>query len=221
LICRTRPSGSSFRLAAGRWPLVLFALLLGLVLHLPPASASDAAGIEVRDAWIRLPPPKSHAAGYLTLVNGSGGARTLVAARSDRAERVEIHRSEMREGVARMVPVESVTLPAEGALVFEPRGLHLMLMHPKALSVGERVPLELVFEEGDPLRLEAEVRRAAPTGHGDHEHGDHGAPGDQGDREAPGDHGDHEADGDHGGRETHEGQGAHGGPTGEHHEGHH
>jgi copper(I)-binding protein len=142
------------------------------------AAADDEEGMEVEDAWIRLPPPGSNAAAYLEIENESGSARTLVSAKSERAEAVEIHRTVVEDDVARMEPVESLEIPAGGEVVFEPRGLHLMLIRPSSLSEGERVEIELGFAEGEPLVFEAKVRRGKPgqaghDGHGGHHHEGH------------------------------------------------
>jgi len=161
----------------------LFALVLLAATSLvvaPPRALADE-GLEVEDAWIRLPPPGSNAAAYLELENESKTPRTLVSAKSDRAEAVEIHRTVVENDVARMEPVESLELPAGGELDFEPRGLHLMLIRPSSLAEGERVAIELGFAEGEPLVFEAEVKRGASgkggrdghEGHGGHHHEGH------------------------------------------------
>jgi copper(I)-binding protein len=156
---------------------LLGVLLLGGVSVLTVATsavADDEQGIEVEDAWIRLPPPGSNAAAYLELENES----TLVSAKSARAEAVEIHRTVVEDDVARMESIESLEIPAGGEVAFEPRGLHLMLIRPKGLVEGERVEIELGFAEGEPLVFEAKVKRGGAgksghSGHGGHHHEGH------------------------------------------------
>lgn len=159
-----------------RIALLTFGLLAGAsLLAVPTSAVADDAAIEVEDAWIRLPPPGSNAAAYLELENESDTARTLVSAKSARAEAVEIHRTVVEDDVARMEPIESLEIPPGGELAFEPRGLHLMLIRPTGLAEGERVEIELGFAEGEPLIFEAEVKRGGDGkgGHGGHHHEGH------------------------------------------------
>ena len=142
------------------------------------ATADDEEGIEVEDAWIRHPPPGSNAAAYFELENESDTPRTLVSAKSERAEAVEIHRTVVEDDVARMEAVESLEIPADGEVVFEPRGLHLMLIRPTGLAEGERVEIELGFADGESVVFEAKVKRVGPgkggqSGHGGHHHEGH------------------------------------------------
>lgn len=144
-------------------------LALGGALWLALGAAASADGIEVRDAWIRQPPPGGSAAGYLTLANHGDTARELVGVRSDAAERVELHRTRVEDGVARMRRVESIELPAGGEVVLAPRGLHLMLIRPRALKEGDEVELKLELDGDELLSTRATVRREATSAH-DHVH---------------------------------------------------
>jgi copper(I)-binding protein len=141
------------------------ALCLGLLLGLTtPAVAGD---IEVRDAWIRQPPPGANAAAYMTIANAGESARRLVAVRSDVADRLELHRTTVENGVARMTRVEEVELPAGAEVALAPRGLHLMLIKPKSLSEGDSIELTLELDGGEVLAVTVAVRKHA-AGAGDH-----------------------------------------------------
>jgi copper(I)-binding protein len=66
-------------------------------------------------------------------------------------------------GGMRMVPVESIPLPAGEQVVLEPGHLHMMFMGLAApLEIGQRFDVTLHFEIADDLVVEFEVREDAP-----------------------------------------------------------
>lgn len=137
------------------------ALILALAV---PAAAPIAVAqppITVTDAWVRAAPPTATmTAGYLTLHNRTGTEVVLTAVSSPQYEGVELHRSRIVDGVARMEPVESIAVPARGELVLAPGGLHLMLIGPREPAAeGDAVDLTLVFADGWQLDLAVPVRR--------------------------------------------------------------
>lgn len=140
-----------------------------ILLALCGAAPADTV-LGVRDAWVRQGPPgASVLAGYMSIENLSGQPQTVVGVRSEDFERVEIHRTELREGMARMVPQERLQVPAHGRLTLEPGGYHLMLMRSRrALKAGDAVPIVLETESGEEVLTEARVRGGADE-HG-HEH---------------------------------------------------
>ena len=125
----------------------------------------------VENAWIREAPPNMKMlAGYLVLHNHAEQAQTLVGASSEAFAKVEIHRSETIDGVARMSAVAKVDIAAGGQLAFAPGGYHLMLIDPvKPLKAGDEVALSLKFAGGESMDLKAEVKKAQGAAH-DHEH---------------------------------------------------
>jgi len=103
--------------------------------------------------------PGARTAVYLTIRNHGAEADRLLRVESPVAAAAEIHRTEVEEGIARMRPIESVTVPARGAAQMRPGADHVMLLGlAERLAPGDRVPLLLVFEKAGELALEAEVR---------------------------------------------------------------
>jgi len=136
--------------------------LLALLLTAPGLSLA-ADHIAVHDAWVRAAPPGTTVlAAYLTIDNHSTNAQTLSGASSPQFESVEIHRTEVKNGVASMSAVPRVAIPAHGTLRFEPNGYHLMLIGPrKALLAGDHVELRVQFD-GQPAQvIHAPVRADA------------------------------------------------------------
>ena len=136
--------------------------LVGLILALTPiAAATGEAGISVRDAWVRETPPGiAMMAGYMVLQNNTSRSQVLVAASSSGFETVMIHRTIVKDGLARMVHASQIELTPHASLTFAPGGYHLMLMNPKrTLRAGDRVDITLEFRGGLVLPVAYEVRK--------------------------------------------------------------
>jgi periplasmic copper chaperone A len=114
--------------------------------------------------------------GYLTIINNGTENDRLTGVQAD-FPRVELHTTEEQDGVARMVHLESIDLPAGGTVAFEPGGYHVMFMGlgGDPFEPGEKIPARLVFEKAGEVEVVFNVE-ARPemggegTGHGDMEH---------------------------------------------------
>lgn len=139
--------------------LSLFTLALTLCASIASA-AGRAEQLTVSDAWVREAPPTSQVlAAYLHIANPGAEDVVLVGANSPQFETVELHRTELVDGVARMIAQPRLTIPAGGTVIFEPGGLHLMLIQSLTpLQRGDRVEIEFQLGSGKTLKLQAEVR---------------------------------------------------------------
>lgn len=142
-----------------RWRHPVFACLI-----LAPTlvtAASEEAGISVRDAWIReTPPGMTMMAGYMALRNNTSRSQVLVAASSPGFATVMLHRTIVKDGMARMVHAPQIELTPNASLIFAPGGYHLMLMNPKrTLRAGDPVVINLEFRGGLVLPVAFEVRK--------------------------------------------------------------
>ncbi len=137
-----------------------FILAMALLLSASLAVAAETQTL-VSDAWVReAPPGASMLAGYLTIENPSDEDLVLVDVSSPRFARVMMHRSEMVDGMARMIHEESITIPAHGKTEFKPGSYHLMMPAPDLrLTTGDPVPFVLRFANGEQLEVSAEVRK--------------------------------------------------------------
>lgn len=127
--------------------------------------AATAAGadsvLQVDNARIPEAPPtvRVHAA-YLDIHNTGPETVQLIAVTSPVFEYVEMHLSRMEDGIARMRRQKTISIPAASSLSLEPGAFHLMLFNSNGpLSAGKKVPLELLFSNGEVVRLAAEVIR--------------------------------------------------------------
>ena len=116
--------------------------------------------IVVRDAWIREPPPRSPAAGYLVIENRGGEPVELVAVATEAAEQTEIHVMEYKNDRMTMRRVAGLQVPAGGEVALKPGGTHLMLMELRQpLRDGDEVELVLRFGNGTERRTQVPVRK--------------------------------------------------------------
>lgn len=118
--------------------------------------------IVVRDAWVREAPPGAPVlAAYLTLENPGPKEDKLVAVLCPDFGKIEIHATEIRAGVARMIALDALPIPPHALVKLAPGGFHLMLHQPRrALAAGANVKLELRLGSGTRLTVVAPVRRA-------------------------------------------------------------
>lgn len=133
-----------------------------LLFSLVSSTAVWPADLKVSDAWMRALPGEAPGGGYFLLLNRGKQPVVLVGASSAAFGHVMMHRTAQERGVSRMLPVETVEVPAEGRVVFAPGGYHLMLILPtRKIAVGERIPVTLEFAGGEKLTAEFQVRGPA------------------------------------------------------------
>jgi copper(I)-binding protein len=139
----------------------VFAVGFLFCLNLLSATAIAAESLRVQDPWIREAPPNAMALGaFMTVTNSSDKARVMVKVSSAVAEKVELHRTVMEDGVAKMIAQAAIEVPAKGEVKLAPGGLHIMLINPKqALKAGDKVEITLEFKDGARIPVTFEVRR--------------------------------------------------------------
>lgn len=145
--------------------LIVAGLLAAAALAGPSAGAHES-GIKISGAWVRMSPPtlKTHG-GYLTIANHEPEPKELIGASSPDYGEVQIHHSQIVDGVATMQRMESIEIAAGKTVVFKPGGLHLMLVSAKKpLENGGVVPITLSFRSGETISVEATVMTSAPDG---------------------------------------------------------
>jgi len=146
-------------------------LLLGLPGLLLSGTLLAGSLIEVQQAWIREAPPTSRVlAGYMTIINTGDSPAEITGISSPDFAKAELHRTRVVNGVATMVPVESIPVPAGGRVLLEPGGMHLMLFDPaRRLKRGDRVRLQVKQSDDTTLDFEARITRA-PDDNDAHNH---------------------------------------------------
>ncbi|HWF77424.1 MAG TPA: copper chaperone PCu(A)C [Caulobacteraceae bacterium] len=130
-------------------------------------SAPSGATVDVKNAWIRTPPPGAPtAAGYATITNHAIASDRLTGAYSSAAASVGLHEMSKQGGVMRMQPIAGgLAIGSSATVKLDPNGRHLMLTglkHP--LKAGERVRIVLQFQRAGPIPAEFVVRDDAGGG---------------------------------------------------------
>lgn len=150
---------------------VVGSALVGAAL-VPVVPASAGESLQVENAWVPWAPPglKVHVA-YMTIVNRGATDQVIVGAESTDYERIELHRSVIKDGVSTMQAVDEVRVPANGRVEFAPTDLHLMLIGPRRpQAVDRHVQIFLHLSGGGKVDISAVVRRRGDAGHGAHSH---------------------------------------------------
>jgi copper(I)-binding protein len=134
--------------------------------------ASAGESLKVENAWVPWAPPglEVHVA-YMTIVNPGATDQVIVSVDSTNYERIELHRSVIKDGVSTMQAIDEVRVPANGRVEFVPTGLHLMLIGPKRpQAVDGHVQIVLRLRGGEQVDVSAVVRHRDATSRGAHSH---------------------------------------------------
>jgi hypothetical protein len=128
--------------------------------------------MDVIDGWVREAPPTSRVlAAYMQIINLTDGDLTVTGVTSPDFETADLHRTVVEEGVARMLPVPELTIPAGSSVTLEPGGLHLMLFDPvRPLQEGDSVTLVLHRSDAICITLSVPVLRGTGAEHVHHRH---------------------------------------------------
>jgi hypothetical protein len=122
----------------------------------------EPGSLSVSDAWVRAVPPASGiTAAYMTILNDSEVADTLVSVTCDVSRVVEMHAVEVTsEGAMRMHRLKSIPVDAGGRLTLAPGGEHLMLIGlQQPMQVGVYVPLKMTFRKSGTQLVMARIRK--------------------------------------------------------------
>lgn len=135
----------------------LVALAIAAAFAALPAVAGELA---ILNAWSRSTPPVAKVGVvYFTLRNDTKKSDRLLKLSTPVATRVEVHRTEELDGIARMREVAVLHVEAGQTLEFQPGGLHVMLMGlRKPLVAGTSYDLDLLFEVAGPRKVRVDVR---------------------------------------------------------------
>lgn len=153
---------------------LLFAIASLAVMPAAIAHDFDAGSIYVDHPMVEEAPPSARVlGGYVSLHNQGLAGDRLVAIESTAAEKVELHRSVVIDGIARMTPLaDGIELPAGEMVWLGSDGTHAMFVGPdKRYAAGDEIPATLVFEKAGRIDVTFKVEERSMSrapGHGDH-----------------------------------------------------
>jgi len=143
---------------------------------------TQASAVLIEDAWVKAAEPGDMTAGFGTLVNSSDDDVNVVAVESSASPMMELHETFADDsGTMVMREVEGgFVIPANGDLLLEPGGNHLMMMDlPEAINAGDEVTFTLIFADDSTFEFTAMVKDYAGANEnyddGKDGHTDHGS----------------------------------------------
>ncbi len=132
-----------------RFHTVAIVALAGIAFAAPALSDDYRLGDLHIDHPMAFEAPRTAMAGggYMTITNEGADADRLVEVRAD-FPRVMLHTTQETDGVARMIHLDAVEIPAGDTVSFAPGGLHVMFMglDGTQFRAGDSIPATLVFE---------------------------------------------------------------------------
>jgi copper(I)-binding protein len=137
----------------------LAVLIMLLALLAAACGREEKPALAVENVRVFAPlPGRSTSVAYLDVHNRGGSPLTLTGVSSPAFDRGEIHATSISDGVASMQSLETLEIGGESRLSLAPGGTHIMLLEPRqALLPGANVRLELHFDDGSVLLLDAPV----------------------------------------------------------------
>ena len=160
-------------------PSTLLAAALALTAHAASAHEYKAGSIEIKHPWARATPKGATVAGgYLKLINTGTAPDRLIGGSNANAEKFEIHKMSMDDGVMKMRPLANgVEIKPGETVEFKPGSYHLMFVGLKQpFEKGKRVKGTLQFEKAGTVDVEYVVEAIGGSPKMDHDMGgmDHG-----------------------------------------------
>jgi copper(I)-binding protein len=119
-----------------------------------------AESLKIINAWSPEAPPVAKVmAGYMTIDNLSNKDVKILSAKSNLFKRVEIHLTEMKDGMMRMTKQENLTVKANSHIELKQGGLHMMLMGKlKPVKTGSIITVTLTLDNGETINFNLEVK---------------------------------------------------------------
>ena len=124
------------------------------------SSAHAESSIKIENTWSpEAPPVVKVMAGYMKIHNLSNKDIKIKSATSKLFNKVEIHLTEMKNGMMRMIKQEDLNIEAKGHIELKPGGLHMMLMGKLSpIKKGSVIPVTLTFDNGETINIKLKVK---------------------------------------------------------------
>ena len=105
------------------------------------------------------------AAAYITIRNEGKTTDILTGIETTVSAKSEVHKMEMKNGVASMGPAGPVEIPANGSVKLAPGGLHIMLMKlQQPLRKDDRFSMTLIFKDAGRVDISVPIYSVGASG---------------------------------------------------------
>jgi len=133
-----------------------------------PASAEPTrlGDLIIETPWARASIGMSRpAAAYITIRNEGKTTDILTGIETTVSAKSEVHKMEMKNGVASMGPAGPVKIPANGSVKLAPGGLHIMLMKlQQPLRKDDRFSMTLIFKDAGRVDISVPIYSVGASG---------------------------------------------------------
>lgn len=132
-------------------------ILMGLL----GVSTIFANNIKVENSYIRATPPNlPNSAAFMTIINDSNKAISLVKVSSNVSKAVELHTHDMKDGIMKMYQVPQIDIEKNTKVQLKPGGFHIMFIGlSKPLKEGNNIELSLEFSNGEIKTIIAPIKK--------------------------------------------------------------
>jgi len=114
---------------------IAVALPVAVLVALLAGCGAPKAPLVISELEVTKPMPgRSMSAGFFIVTNNTDETIRITGVESPQFASVEIHETTVTDGVSRMRELEALEVPANGSVVLERGGKHLMLMRPNNLQ---------------------------------------------------------------------------------------
>lgn len=129
-----------------------------------------AENVRIEGSYARETIPGTNiSSAYMKVINTSTKPLRLVGASSQISERIELHEHTMTNGMMRMRQKDSVDIPVNQEVIFQPSGLHLMIFDLKQpLKSTENVVITLHFYDKSSVNVTYAIKSIKQKKHTHH-----------------------------------------------------
>ncbi len=115
----------------------------------------------IENAWIREAPPTVNVlAAYMTLKNPTDQDIILTNANSLTFKSIMFHKTEIKDGLAKMRHADEIIIPAHSSFELAPGGVHMMLMGKNtSLKLEDQVEFNLSFKNMNAQKIIVTVKK--------------------------------------------------------------
>ena len=130
------------------------------------------ARLVVENTMVKTTPPGiNNSAAYLTILNNSDAAITLVDVASDAARLVEMHEHIISNGAMKMQRMEPLKIGANSSVKFQPGGYHIMLIGvTDTINIGDKINITLNFDDGTKKIITCIAKKQYEASENTHKH---------------------------------------------------